>query len=136
MCCSFHGKQYPNLQLVFLEIIKNEDCLGGYWLNLPEHCKLENYKSVEIFNLTFVGIGPKSCKLPNHSQALRQWWMLGLVLYRSCKFIAVLTIGFKTLKVAPFLVSFRHQATTTTNNPLFLSTGVPFWKHLINSFIH
>ena len=100
----------------FFGIIKNEDCLVGYWLYLPKHCKLENYKSVEIFNLTLVGIGPKSCKLPNHSQALQQWWMLGLVLYRSCKFIAVLTIGFKTLKVAPFLVSFRHQAKTTTRN--------------------
>ena len=51
------------------------------------YCKLENYKSVEIFNLTFVGIGPKPADGAGG---------LGPSLYKSCKFITVLTIGFKT----------------------------------------
>ena len=53
------------------------------------YCKLENYKSVEIFNLTFVGIGPK----PADGGLVLE---LGPGLYKSCKFITVLTIGFKT----------------------------------------
>ena len=38
--------KHLNLRLILTTICAN-------------YCKLENYKSVEIFNLTFVGIGPK-----------------------------------------------------------------------------
>ena len=56
-------------------------------MEIKTYCKLENDKGLENFNLTFVGNGPKP----------------GPVLAGTCKFITVLTIGFKTFKIALLL---------------------------------